>query len=116
MSTSNQTTQQDQRAERTNTIATLLVGCVLLGIGGFVLVQNSASFKLPDNNKLWADTWKKKVLKPWDPPKFEPTIDWSDPKNDPNKIAERLNLNKPLQIQQEFGHQFQPANPFPGRR
>ncbi|HXY34620.1 MAG TPA: hypothetical protein VEI07_10360 [Planctomycetaceae bacterium] len=116
MSTSNQTTQQDQRADRTNTIATLLVGCVLLGIGGFVLVQNSASFKLPDNNKLWADTWKKKVLKPWDPPKFEPTIDWSDPKNDPNKIAERLNLNKPLQIQQELGHQFQPANPFPGRR
>jgi hypothetical protein len=120
MSISNQMTEQDQRTDRTNKIVTLLVGCVLLGIGAFVLVQNGASLKLPDNNKLWADTWKKKVLKPWDPPKFDPTIDWSDPKNDPNKMAERLNLNNSLQFQQQFGnqqfgHQFQPANPMPGR-
>ena len=55
MSQSNQMTQQDQRTDRTNTIVGMLVGCVLLGFGGFLLLQNSASLKLPDNNKLWAD-------------------------------------------------------------
>jgi hypothetical protein len=122
MSTSNQVNDQDQRTDRTNKIVTLVVGCVLLGIGGFVLVQNSARFKLPDNNKLWADAWKKKVLKPWDMPKPEPLIDWSDPKNDPNKIAERMKLwNKPITIQPPqfqngaYGHQFQQSNIGPMR-
>jgi hypothetical protein len=115
MSTENQTNEQDLRADRLNKILTLAVGGVLLGIGGFVIVQNSADFKLPENNKLWAASWKKTVLKPWEPPKFEPTIDWSDPKNDPNNMAERLNLNQPLQFQQQFGHQFQQSNHGPWR-
>src|SRR5580700_9609548 len=115
MSTSDQMTDQDYRTDRTNKIVTLLVGCVLLGIGGFVVVQNSASFKLPDKNKLWADAWKKKLSKPWELPQHEPLIDWSDPKNDPNKMAERLNLYKPLQVQPQFGHQFQQSNLGPMR-
>jgi hypothetical protein len=82
-------TQQDQRTDRANTIVGMLVGCVLLGVGGFVLLQNSASVKLPDRNKLWADAWKKKLSKPWEMPKAEGAIDWSDPKNDPNKLADQ---------------------------
>jgi hypothetical protein len=89
MSQSNQMTQQDQRTDRTNTIVGMLVGCVLLGFGGFLLLQNSASLKLPDNNKLWADAWKSKLSKPYELPKAEGAIDWSDPKNDPNKLSEQ---------------------------
>ena len=55
-------------------LCALIVGCVLLGFGGFLLLQNSASLKLPDNNKLWADTWKKKLTKPWEMPKAEGAI------------------------------------------
>jgi hypothetical protein len=119
MSTSNQMTEQDYRTDRTNKIVTSVVGCVLLGIAGIVAFSNVDTLKglkVPDRNDLWAKALKKKVLKPWEPPKFEPTIDWSDPKNDPNKIAERLNLNKPpLQIEQQFGHQFQQSNHGPWR-
>ena len=119
MSVSNQMTDQDRRADRANKMVGIVIGCVLLGVGGFVLLQNSASFKLPDNNKLWADSWKKKILKPYEPPKFEQTIDWSDPKNDPNKMAERMNLqSQQFQQQfgqQQFGHQFQQSNTGPWR-
>jgi hypothetical protein len=89
MSQSDQMTEQDQRTDRANTIVGMAMGCVLLGVGGFVLLQNSASLKLPDRNKLWADAWKKKLSKPWEMPKAEGAIDWSDPKNDPNKLAEQ---------------------------
>jgi len=118
MTVSNQMTEQDYRTDRTNKIVTSLVGCGLLGIGGFLAYQNMDSvknLKVPDNKKLWADSWKKKLSKPWEMPKAEGAIDWSDPKNDPNKMAERLNLNKPLEIQQEFGHQFQQSNHGPWR-
>jgi hypothetical protein len=89
MSQSDQLTQQVRRADKANTIVGILFGCVLLGVGGFYLLQNAASLKLPDNNKLWADAWKKRVSKPWEMPKAEGGIDWSDPKNDPNKLAEQ---------------------------
>ncbi len=89
MSISNQMTQRDQRADKTNTIVGMVVGFVLLGVGGFVLLQNSASIQLPDNNKAWAGAWKKKLAKNWETPKAEGQIDWSDPKNDPSKLAEQ---------------------------
>ncbi len=89
MSQSNQMTEQDQRTDRANTIVGMAVGCVLLGVGGFLLLQNSASIKLPDRNQVWANAWKKKLSKPWEMPKAEGGIDWSDPKNDPNKLAEQ---------------------------
>lgn len=124
MSTSDQMTDQDYRTDRTNKIVTLLVGCVLLGIGGFVVVQNSASFKLPDKNKLWADAWKKKLSKPWELPQHDPLIDWSDPKNNPTKMWEQPWMKQQLEQQHEFqrrvqnqqiGHQFQQSNLGPMR-
>jgi hypothetical protein len=91
---SGQMTQQDQRTDRTNKIITAVVGCVLLGVAGFVALQNRDSFKLPDRNKMWADAWKKKIAKPMDLPEFQPVVDWSDPKNDPSKMGQRLmNMN-----------------------
>jgi hypothetical protein len=89
MSQADQLTTQDRRADRANTIVGTLLGCLLLGVGGFLLLQNSASLKLPDSNKLWADTWKKKLSNRWEMPKAEGGIDWSDPKNDPNKLGEQ---------------------------
>jgi hypothetical protein len=118
MSTSNQMTDQDYRTDRTNKIVTSVVGCVLLGIGGVVAFTNIDTLKglkVPDRNKMWADAWHKQLSKPLDLHVQEPLIDWSDPKNDPNKMAERLNLYKPLQIQQQFGHQFQQSNHGPMR-
>jgi hypothetical protein len=89
MSVSNQMTQQDQRTDRANTIVGMVVGCVLLGVGGFVLLQNSASLKLPSRDKLWADAWRKELAKSREMPKAEGAIDWSDPKYDPNKLTEQ---------------------------
>jgi hypothetical protein len=89
MSLSNQMTQRDLRTDRANTIVGMLVGCVLLGVGGFVLLQNSASLKLPSRDKLWADAWKKELSKPREMPKAEGAIDWTDPKYDPNKLSEQ---------------------------
>src|SRR5580700_2487402 len=94
MSTSNQMTDQDYRTDRTNKIVTSVVGCVLLGIGGVVAFTNIDTLKglkVPDRNKMWADAWHKQLSKPLDLHVQEPLIDWSDPKNDPNKMAERLN-------------------------
>ncbi len=89
MTGSNQMAQADRRADRTNTIVGMVVGCVLLGVVGFLLLQNTASVKLPDNNQAWASAWKKKLSKNWEMPKAEGAIDWSDPKNDPNKLGEQ---------------------------
>jgi|GEM_PF-6912310 hypothetical protein len=113
MTTSNQMTPEDRRADKTNTIVGMAMGCVLLGVGGYVLLQNMASVKLPDNNKAWASTWKKKLAKNWEMPKAEGQIDWSDPKNDPNKLAEQP-WAKPNPIFQQIRDQ-QGRNNFTGR-
>jgi hypothetical protein len=110
MSQCDQLTEQDQRTDRANTIVSMLVGSVLLGIGGVVLWQNSATLKVPDRNKLWADTWKKQLSKPWEMPKAEGAIDWSDPKNDPSKLASQP-WAQPNPIFQELReHQGMPTN------
>ena len=80
-----------QRAERANKILGIVIGGFMVTIGGFVAMQNFDSVKLPNTNKMWADAWKKKLSKPMDLPEFksENGIDWSDPKNDPNKLSEQ---------------------------
>jgi hypothetical protein len=99
-----QMTQQDLRTDRTNKIITAVVGCGLLGFAGFIALQNRDSIQLPDRNKLWADTWKKKIAKPMDMPEFKPAVDWSDPKYDPARMGMGLtNTNQSDSAHRNFG-------------
>ncbi|HEV8000030.1 MAG TPA: hypothetical protein VGP63_09130 [Planctomycetaceae bacterium] len=80
----------DRQTERTNRIIGTVVASALLAGGGFLAWQNADTLKgvkLPDRNKLWADTWKKQLSKPLDLPEQKPLIDWSDPKYDPSKLG-----------------------------
>jgi hypothetical protein len=113
LSTSNQMTQQDRRADKANTLVGMVIGCVLLAVGGFLLLQNTASVKLPDNNQAWAGAWKKKLSKHWEMPKAEGQIDWSDPKYDMNKVGEQ-SWAKENPIFQQIRDQQGPNN-FTGR-
>jgi hypothetical protein len=110
MTTSNQMTQEDRRADKTNTIVGMAMGCVLVGVGGYVLLQNMASVKLPDSNEAWASTWNKKLSKNWEMPKPEGGIDWSDPKNDPNKLAQQPWAQPNPLFEQVRDHQVVPTN------
>jgi hypothetical protein len=99
----------DQQTERTNKLVGTVVGCVVLTVVGFLALQNVDSLKglkLPDRNKLWADAWKKELSKPTELPDFKGnTIDWSDPKNDPSKLAEQpWAKGSPLFQQQPLGN------------
>ena len=55
--------EREQSLQRTNQVLGIVIGCVVLGVGGSMLYQNSDALQLPDRNSAWSSFWKKELSK-----------------------------------------------------